>query len=182
MKIYTRGGDDGSTALFSGGRVAKTHMRVEAYGTVDELNAAIGLARTLQPSEATDQALEQVQNHLFYLGADLATPQETQADWIVRVDEASVQWLEGEIDRMTEQLPEIKNFILPGGTPAAAQLHVARTVCRRAERRTVELGHHEAISEMPTHYLNRLSDWLFTVARWENHQQGISKAKWALRD
>ncbi len=180
MKIYTKTGDDGTTALFSGGRVAKAHMRVEAYGTVDELNAVLGVVRALEPSAETMTRLEKIQNQLFHLGADLATPLNAKADWVVRMDQETVDWLEDEIDRLTADLPELKNFILPGGTPAAAHLHVARTVCRRAERRVVELAQHEDIGDLPMQYLNRLSDWLFTLARWENQQQGIFESKWSV--
>jgi len=181
MKIYTKTGDDGSTALFAGGRVAKTHARVKAYGTVDELNSQIGVARAVGVSENGMELLEQVQNQLFHLGADLATPLEAKAEWVTRVELTQVDWLEASIDTLTADLPELKHFILPGGTPGAAHLHVARTVCRRAERHVIELGQGEAINETAVIYLNRLSDWLFTLARWENHQAGISEAKWSVR-
>jgi cob(I)alamin adenosyltransferase len=181
MKIYTRTGDDGTTGLFAGGRVAKTHPRVEAYGTVDELNSAIGLARAHRPSSQGDQWLAQAQHDLFVLGADLATPQDAKADWVMRLDDAAVNWLEAAIDQMTAALPELKHFILPGGTLAAAQLHVARTICRRAERCAVALGQHEAIGDHVVIYLNRLSDFLFTLARWENHQAGVAEATWSAR-
>jgi len=181
MKIYTKTGDDGMTSLFSGGRVSKTHLRVESYGTVDELNSIIGVARAHKPHKQTGDWLEQVQTHLFYLGADLATPLDAKADWVVRMDTEKVDWLEQTIDQMTADLPELKNFILPGGNLAAAQLHVARTVCRRAERCVLTLGAHEPIGDFVVPYLNRLSDFLFTLARWENHQAGIEEAKWALR-
>lgn len=181
MKIYTRTGDDGTTSLFSGGRVAKTHLRVEAYGTVDELNSVIGVARVQEPSNQTDRWLEQVQRQLFQLGADLATPLGAKADWVVRMKEEDVTWLEESIDNMTEALPELSNFVLPGGSAVSAQLHVARAVCRRAERRTIELAHIEPIGDVSVRYLNRLSDWLFTLARWENQQQGVSDEKWIVR-
>jgi len=181
MKIYTKTGDDGSTSLFSGGRVAKTHPRVKAYGTVDELNSQIGVARAVGVSEKAADLLEKVQNQLFHLGADLATPFDGKSDWVTRMDAETVQWLETSIDELTGDLPELKHFILPGGTPGAAHLHVARTVCRRAERHVIELGQGEAISEQAAVYLNRLSDWLFTLARWENHQAGVSQAKWSVR-
>jgi cob(I)alamin adenosyltransferase len=181
MKIYTKTGDDGTTSLFSGGRVAKTHLRVEAYGTVDELNSVLGLARAHRPHAKTDEWLTQIQNHLLRMGADLATPLDAKADWIVRIDAGAVTWLENTIDVMDAQLPELKNFILPGGTPAAATLHVARTVCRRAERLVVALKEQENIGEYPPIYLNRLSDFLFTVARWENMQAGEPDAKWSVR-
>jgi cob(I)alamin adenosyltransferase len=181
MKIYTKTGDDGTTSLFSGGRVPKTHLRVEAYGTVDELNSVIGLARAHKPHSQTDVWLMQIQNHLLRMGADLATPMDAKADWVVRIDAETVAWLETTIDTMTAQLPELKNFILPGGTPSAATLHVARTVCRRAERLVVALTEQENIGEYPLVYLNRLSDFLFTLARWENHQAGESEEKWLVR-
>jgi len=181
MKIYTKTGDDGTTGLFAGGRVAKTHPRVEAYGTVDELNSVIGLARAHRPSAQGDGWLTQAQHDLFVLGADLATPQDAQADWVTRLDDAAVNWLEAAIDQMTAALPELKHFILPGGTLAAAQLHVARTICRRAERCAVALGQHEAIGDQVVIYLNRLSDFLFTLARWENHQAGMTEATWSAR-
>lgn len=181
MKIYTKTGDDGTTSLFAGGRVAKSHLRVEAYGTVDELNAALGLARALNPSVQTGTWLEQVQNQLFHLGADLATPLDAKADWVVRMDTATITWLEATIDEMTGALPELKNFILPGGTPAAAQLHVARTVCRRAERLVVALFEDAEVNPHARVYLNRLSDWLFTLSRWENQQAGVSEARWSVR-
>jgi cob(I)alamin adenosyltransferase len=181
MKIYTKTGDDGTTSLFSGGRVNKTHLRVEAYGTVDELNSVIGVARAHQPHPQTDAWLERVQTQLFHLGADLSTPLDAKSDWVIRMDANTVRWLEETIDRMTADLPELKNFILPGGSLAAAQLHVARTVCRRVERLVVGLQAHEPISDHALVYLNRLSDFLFTLARWENLQAGVAEEKWSVR-
>ena len=181
MKIYTKTGDDGTTSLFSGGRVNKANLRVVAYGTVDELNSALGLARAFNPSPQTGEWLARVQNQLFHLGADLATPLDAKADWVVRVKVEEVAWLETSIDQMTAALPELKNFILPGGTPSAAQIHVGRTICRRAERTVVGLAEVEKINDQARMYLNRLSDWLFTLARWENQQAGISEELWVLR-
>ncbi len=181
MKIYTRTGDNGTTSLFSGGRVSKTHLRVEAYGTVDELNSALGVVRACKPHAQTDAWLTLVQNQLFNLGADLATPLDAKSEWIVRVDADSVSWLEAAIDDMSDELPELRQFILPGGTPAAAYLHVARTICRRAERLVVALQEHEATGEQVLPYLNRLSDFLFTLARWENMKAGQSEEKWSVR-
>jgi cob(I)alamin adenosyltransferase len=178
MKIYTRTGDAGTTSLFSGGRVPKNHLRVEAYGTVDELNSLLGVVRALQPSQQTDAWLRQVQRQLFDLGADLSTPLDAKSSHIVRANAASVQWLEETIDHMTAELPPLTAFILPGGSPAGAQLHVARTVCRRAERLVVGLQAHEPIGEHVLPYLNRLSDFLFTIARWENMQAGVPEEKW----
>ena len=177
MKIYTRTGDDGTTALFSGGRVPKSHLRVETYGTVDELNAVLGVIRTHAPR--SDDWLAQIQRDLFNLGSDFATPLESNSDWVVRMDEARIRWLEELIDKLESDLPPLRNFILPGGTPAAAQVHVARTVCRRAERAAVALQIHEAINPQALVYLNRLSDLLFVLARWENHQAGIAEEKWS---
>lgn len=181
MKIYTRTGDTGETALFSGGRVPKHHLRVESYGTIDELNSILGVVRANNPSPQTDFWLETVQNQLFHLGADLATPLDAKADWIVRIQPEQIQWLEETIDTMTEELAPLSNFILPGGTSAAAHLHVARTVCRRAERLVSALQEDEEITEYVIAYINRLSDWLFTLARYENKQAGESEAKWAIR-
>ena len=180
MKIYTRTGDSGMTSLFSGGRVPKHHLRVDAYGTVDELNAVLGLARASGPSPETEDRIVRVQTHLFHLGADLATPPEAASARVVRVQPEAVTWLEQSIDSMTAELPALKHFILPGGSPVAAQLHVARTVCRRAERLTALLATHEAVGEYTLPYLNRLSDFLFTLARWENHRAGNSDDRWVL--
>lgn len=181
MKIYTKTGDDGTTSLFSGGRVSKNHLRVEAYGTVDELNSYLGVVRATKPSTKTDAYLETVQNQLFRLGADLATPMDAKAEWLVRIKAEEVAWLETGIDEMSAELPELKNFILPGGVLAAAHLQVARTICRRAERLLVSLVEHESINEQARIYLNRLSDWLFTLARFENLQAGESETKWTAR-
>ena len=181
MKIYTRTGDAGETSLFGGGRVAKHHARVEAYGTIDELNSVLGVARAAKPSRPVDAWLENAQNQLFHLGADLATPLDAKADWITRVSKADIDWLEDSIDYMNEALAPLSNFILPGGTPAAAQLQLARAVCRRAERLIVALAESEDISEHALPYINRLSDWLFTLARYENRQAGERESKWSLR-
>jgi len=181
MKIYTKKGDEGATSLFSGGRVEKDHLRVAAYGTVDELNSHLGVARACQPSRQVDEWLERAQNQLFHLGADLATPLDAKADWVVRMDQASVEWLEAIIDQASAELEPLKHFVLPGGSSAAAHLHVARTICRRAERVVVSLKAEEAIGEFVLPYLNRLSDWLFTLARYENMRAGISEERWSAR-
>lgn len=178
MKIYTKTGDDGTTGLFAGGRVPKTHPRVETYGTVDELNSVIGTARAHGAHQAA--WLKQVQNDLFHLGADLATPLDADADWVVRTPDSAVAWLEARIDEMTEALPPLKNFVLPGGCPAAAHLHIARTVCRRAERHAVALAETDAITHNAMVYLNRLSDFLFTLARYENQLAGVEEEKWVV--
>lgn len=181
MKIYTKTGDRGETSLFAGGRVLKDHLRVEAYGTVDELNSVLGLARAHGVPAQAEAWLERIQNELFTVGADLATPLDAQADWLVRMDITPVEKLESEIDQMTAELPPLQNFILPGGTPAAAAIHVARTVCRRAERVCVSLSQVEQINLLVIQYLNRLSDFLFTLARWVNLQAGESETKWMAR-
>jgi cob(I)alamin adenosyltransferase len=180
MKIYTKTGDNGTTSLFSGGRVPKNHLRVEAYGTVDELNSMLGVVRAHEAHATTDGWLHIIQGHLFHLGADLATPLDSKADWVVRMDADKVNWLEGRIDEMTAQLPELRSFILPGGAITAAHLHVARTVCRRAERLVVTLQAHEPVGELVGVYLNRLSDFLFTLARWENMQHGVGDERWSV--
>lgn len=181
-KVYTRTGDDGSTALFGGSRVPKTHPRIDAYGTVDEANAALGVARAaLQEAPEHDGVralLEQIQSDLFVLGGDLASPGEQKYP-VPRIATHHVEALEKEIDRLNEDLPELKHFILPGGTPAAAAVHLARTVVRRAERRTIEAAEvGEDISVAIRHYLNRLSDLLFTLARWLNVVHSIEEAEW----
>ena len=167
--IYTRTGDDGSTGLADGSRVAKTSPRVAAYGTCDEANAVIGLAR-LTCAGDTDAMLARIQNELFDVGADLATP--GQVEHALRATTAQVDRLEAEIDAMNEHLGSLTSFILPGGTPASAWLHLARTVVRRAERHAVEASQAEPISPTAIAYLNRLSDHLFVLARAENASHG----------
>ena len=170
-RIYTRAGDGGTTRLASGEPVSKADLRVEAYGTVDEANAAIGAARLSTAADATlDPILARVQNDLFDLGADLATPpvaDESERPRL-RIIEAQVTRLEAEIDQLNERLAPLQSFVLPAGSPAAAALHVARTVCRRAERICVALAQREAVSPAALKYLNRLSDLLFVAARCAN--------------
>lgn len=164
-RIYTRGGDGGETSLGDGTRLPKGHLRVAAYGTVDETNATIGLARLHTVGEA-DAMLARVQNDLFDLGADLCTPETgRRAEGALRVVDAQVARLENEIDQMNAGLQPLTSFILPGGTPAAAHLHLARTVCRRAERRMCDLAQQEPVSAEAIRYINRLSDHLFVLAR-----------------
>lgn len=178
MKIYTKTGDKGETGLFAGGRVPKDDARVEAYGCVDELNAVIGLARAAGPDAELDSALGRIAAELFSLGADLATPLDANASWVVRMDEAPIARLEAEIDRFETELAPLRHFILPGGSPAGAALHLARTVCRRAERRTVSLTRTTTINDAALRYLNRLSDWLFVAARLANHRAGRTEEPW----
>jgi cob(I)alamin adenosyltransferase len=169
-RIYTRGGDQGQTSLSDGRRVAKHDPRVAAYGEVDEANATIGIARLHAPPEA-DMMLARIQNDLFDLGADLATPGE--AAGALRIVEAQVSRLEAEIDRMNAELQPLDSFVLPGGTPAAAYLHLARTVTRRAERAITALAASEPVNPAAIKYVNRLSDHLFVLSRWLNdHGRG----------
>ncbi len=166
-KIYTRGGDGGETSLGDGARTPKHDLRVAAYGSVDETNATIGLAR-LYTSGPSDDMLARIQNDLFDLGADLCRPGE--ADGALRIVEAQVERLESEIDAMNEQLAALTSFILPGGSEASAHLHLARTVSRRAERLVSELATREAINPAALRYINRLSDHLFQLARLANER------------
>ena len=181
-KIYTKTGDDGTTGLFGGQRVRKDHLRIEAYGTVDELNSLIGTVRSHKPIlEAVDQLLNTIQGQLFVLGADLATPdrKERQNFSIPRVISDDVTCLESAIDEFEGELPPLQHFILPGGTQAGALLHVARTLARRAERLIVSLQFEEPeIGELPVQYVNRLSDLLFVLARSVNHSQGVEEHPW----
>jgi cob(I)alamin adenosyltransferase len=172
-KIYTRTGDDGSTALGSGGRRKKYDLRIAAYGTVDETNAAIGIARLHTAGDAAlDAALARIQNDLFDVGADLCTPGHGKGPGGARltVTDKQVTWLEIEIDRLNAELAPLRSFVLPGGSPAAAHLHLARTICRRAERLTAELKDKagESVTPEVLKYLNRLSDYLFVASRYAN--------------
>lgn len=173
MKIYTRKGDEGSTSLISGECVSKDNPRVEAYGTLDEANSALGVARAAGTHEFIGNAIEHIQNQLFKLGADLAS-----STGGTRIGENDIQWLEQEIDRMAGELPQLRNFILPGGTVTAANIHLARAICRRAERQTIALRCEVAVPANAVAYLNRLSDFLFTLARYENLLSGVPEEKW----
>ncbi|MES1175710.1 MAG: cob(I)yrinic acid a,c-diamide adenosyltransferase [Myxococcales bacterium] len=182
MKIYTRTGDTGETGLFGGARVGKDDPRVEAYGTIDELNSCLGVARSLQPSAKTDSALHQIQSDLFTLGAELAcVPGKEDKLRMTPVGDADITRLEGWIDDHEAALEPLKSFVLPGGKQAAAELHRARTVCRRAERRTLTAGRSSSIRPEILVYLNRLSDLLFVFARYENHLSGIADVPWHAR-
>lgn len=180
MKIYTRTGDDGDTALFGGGRVRKDHVRVAAYGDVDELNSAIGVARAAAPG-LHDALMEAVQRDLFAIGGHLATPDPAKVRRALEKAELSdtrVAEFETAIDAADTELEPLKAFILPGGTPGAAAFHVARTVCRRAERSVITLATSEDVPPEFLVYLNRLSDLLFTLARLANHRAGRSDVTW----
>jgi cob(I)alamin adenosyltransferase len=178
MKIYTRTGDKGETSLFGGKRVMKDSLRIRAYGTVDELNAMLGVANTSTDNEQLIQVVLTLQKELFMVGADLATPLGVREEKTVRVKEQHIARLEQEIDRHEEELEPLRYFILPGGTPCAAALHVARTICRRAERETFELSKQEQINTHVLVYLNRLSDLLFVLARVANARFGQKDIPW----
>lgn len=181
MKIYTKTGDTGETALFGGPRVSKSHPRVEAYGDVDELNATLGVALATQPMPHIDDVIAPIQQDLFAIGALLATPDREKMDRHLakaKIDDARIATLERAIDDGDEELEPLKAFIMPGGTPKAAALHVARTVCRRAERRVVELAADNEIPAVVVIYLNRLSDLLFTLARVANKRGGSTEVFW----
>jgi cob(I)alamin adenosyltransferase len=178
MKIYTRTGDSGQTGLFGGGRVAKDDARVVAYGEVDELNAALGVVRATGLGDL-DPWCQDLQDQLFTVGAVLATPRGTRADaHIPHVREEWVTAMERHIDELQETLPPQTHFILPGGTPASAALHLARTVCRRAERSVVPLFRDGQVDELTVRFLNRLSDFLFVLARAANHRAGVKDVPW----
>jgi len=181
VRIYTRTGDSGDTGLFGGGRVAKNHPRVEAYGDVDELNAAIGFVRSIEQMPRVDEVLVPVQRDLFAIGALLATPDRDKVRQHLekaRVDDERITQLEHAIDDGDRELEPLKAFIVPGGSPKAAALHVARTICRRAERRVVSLAETEEIPGVVIIYLNRLSDLLFTLARVANRRAGTGEVTW----
>ncbi|NIN70758.1 MAG: cob(I)yrinic acid a,c-diamide adenosyltransferase [Gemmatimonadetes bacterium] len=182
MKIYTRKGDGGETSLFGGRRVRKDELRVEAYGTVDELNSTVGLVGARLPSQMEEwrDSLIAIQSDLFTIGAILATPKTGAAkpEHIPELAEVRVETLEDWIDKLDEELTRLKVFVLPGGSELAATLHLARSVCRRAERRVVTLANQEEVEPVVIKYLNRLSDFLFTLARAANARQGVADVEW----
>jgi cob(I)alamin adenosyltransferase len=182
MKIYTRTGDDGTTGLIGGSRVPKNDSAIEAYGTVDELNAAVGLAAVVADAEVGGWVRE-VQGELFTIGAHLATPAKGKpaAVSIPDLRDSSVARLESQIDAADAMLPPLQNFILPGGTELAARLHFARTICRRAERLLVALASERPVNPLILTYVNRLSDWLFVQARRANHLAGTPDVPWVSR-
>jgi cob(I)alamin adenosyltransferase len=181
MRIYTRTGDEGDTGLFGGGRVPKFHPRVDAYGDIDELNAFIGLARSIDVLPRIDEVLVPLQRDLFAIGALLATPdREKMREHLqkARLDDTRVAQLERSIDEAEAELEPLRAFVLPGGSPKAAALHVARTVCRRAERKVVELSGSEDLPPVVLVYLNRLSDLLFVLARLAGKRGGAGEVTW----
>jgi cob(I)alamin adenosyltransferase len=178
MNIYTRTGDAGDTSLFGGQRVPKDAMRIEAYGTIDELNSVLGIVRSDNTHKDIDKILERIQEELFQLGADLATPRPGTAKPVKRFEANDALPLEKNIDALDAQLKPLENFVLPGGSTVAAHLHFARTVCRRAERAVVRLSRNEDIGDGITVYLNRLSDLLFVLARYANYLDDVPEVKW----
>ena len=178
MKIYTRTGDDGTTGLLGASRVPKHDARVEAYGSVDELNASLGMAAALDSERWLAADLAIIQASLFQVGAELATVDESVLQKLTRVADEDIAALEGVIDRLETGLPPLTKFILPGGTPLAAQIHLARTVCRRAERRVTALSQSVRVDARIVKYLNRLADLLFVAARWANHRAGVVETTW----
>jgi len=178
-RVYTRKGDDGTTGLGGGQRVPKDSPRVAAYGTVDELNSVIGVALASGLCHRLAEALPPIQNELFHLGSDLCFVEEDKAKYkIPQIETRHIEKLEQLMDELTEVVGPLENFILPGGALGAAHLHVARTVCRRAERDVISLSRTEAVGPFVIKYLNRLSDALFVMARYENKQQGVGEPLW----
>jgi len=181
-KIYTRTGDEGMTGLGSKQRVPKDHWRVQAYGTVDELNSQLGVAVATGLSDKLQAVVSKIQNELFHLGSDLAFPEEEKRQFqIPQIEARHITHLESLIDELTDVTGSLENFILPGGCLGAAHLHVARTVCRRAEREVITLARDEAVGPFVQQYLNRLSDALFVMARYENHTRGVVEPLWDSR-
>jgi cob(I)alamin adenosyltransferase len=181
-KVYTRKGDDGTTGLGGGQRVPKDSLRVQAYGTVDELNSALGVAVAHGLCERLEEVLAGIQNELFHLGSDLCFYEEDKLKYkIPQIEQRHIDSLEQLIDEMTEVVGPLENFILPGGTVGAANLHLARTICRRAERDCVALSRKERIGAFTVHYLNRLSDALFVMARYENKIRAVPEPLWDMK-
>ena len=179
IKIYTKTGDDGTTGLVGGSRLKKYDLRLEAYGTVDELNAAIGLLRSYNPEDDIKDMLMRIQNKLFNIGSRLASDEkgeEFTANLAIKAQD--ITFLENAIDQFDKELPELKNFILPGGDLLVAQCHVARTICRRAERRIVEFAEYEKVQTELIKYINRLSDFLFVLARITGLRRGVNETRW----
>jgi len=179
MKIYTKTGDHGETGLFGGPRVRKTHRRIEAFGEVDELNSHLGFARAAEQPAAIEATLRRVQHELFAIGAELASPQPEKYD-VPQIGDHEAAVLEHEIDKLEESLQPLTEFILPAGCEASVRLQIARSVCRRAERRVVDLVDETGgeVSERTIRYLNRLSDYLFVAARYANHSASVTEEPW----
>jgi len=180
FKIYTKTGDQGETGLFGGKRLSKDHIRIESYGTVDELNAHVGMLRDQLTDEGLRDLLKKVQDRLFTIGSNLASDPEKDLP-TPDIRDADIDLLEQEMDRMDETLPELRNFILPGGHPAVSWCHLARCVCRRAERRVITLNQQEAVAEIIIRYLNRLSDYFFMLGRYIAQQLAAEEVVWKAR-
>ena len=180
FRIYTKTGDEEETGLFGGKRLPKSHIRIDAYGTIDELNSYIGLARDYTENDATRMLLKEIQDRLFTIGSNLASDPDKKME-VPDIKPEDITRLEKEIDRMNDALPELKNFILPGGHPAVSTCHISRCVCRRAERLVVALAQQEWVDPIIIQYLNRLSDYLFVLARQIGDEQGIEEVNWAPR-
>ncbi len=181
MKIYTKTGDEGQTSLLGGTRVPKSNDRIEAYGTVDELNSYLGLVCDQEVNTSRRELLKEIQDRLFTLGSSLAADPARNTTVLPDLLESDITLLEKEMDVMNTHLPELRAFILPGGHPAVSFCHVARTVCRRAERQVIRLSQSESVDEMIIKYLNRLSDYLFVLARRMAYELGIEEVKWKPR-
>lgn len=178
MKIYTKTGDSGKTSLIEGTRLSKAHERIEAYGTVDELNSFLGLLADQEACQNYRPGLKQIQDKLFVIGANLASDPSRTTDRIPPVKEADIKGLETAMDEMDAVLPELRHFVLPGGHPAVSLAHVARTICRRAERGVIRLGEHEEVPELLVPFLNRLSDFFFVLSRKICYDLGLEEHKW----
>jgi cob(I)alamin adenosyltransferase len=182
MKVYTKTGDKGTTALLGGTRVSKAHLRLEAYGSVDELNSFMGLLRDQEVNQARRELLKQIQDRLFTLGAHLATAPDKQVNRVPDLLDSDIELLEVAIDEMEKDLPPLKNFILPGGHQSVSFCHIARTVCRRTERAAVALNEQEAVVEIIIRYLNRLSDYLFVLGRKMAQELEAEEVSWRPRE
>ncbi|MBA4057302.1 MAG: ATP:cob(I)alamin adenosyltransferase, partial [Marivirga sp.] len=175
MKIYTKTGDQGTTALFGGKRLSKADLRIETYGTVDELNSHVGLVRDQEVNQKRKPVLIEIQDRLFTIGSNLATEPGNDKVKIPMLSESDIEFLEKEIDAMDDELPPMRSFVLPGGHPSVSHCHIARTVCRRAERITISLSSHEKVQPLVIKYLNRLSDYLFVLSRKMSHELGAEE-------
>ena len=181
MKIYTKTGDKGQTSLIGGTRVPKHHIRIESYGTVDELNSWIGLINDQDIAQESKTILSEIQDRLFTIGSSLASDPEKSKMKIPDLHQSDIELLENQIDKMNEVLPEMRNFILPGGHTSISYCHLARCVCRRAERNVIHLHETEYVNEIVIVYLNRLSDYLFVLARFVAHQMNVNEIAWKAR-
>jgi cob(I)alamin adenosyltransferase len=181
MKIYTKTGDKGETSLIGGTRVPKHHIRIESYGTVDELNSWIGLINDQDIAQESKTNLSEIQDRLFTIGSSLASDPEKSKMKIPDLHASDIELLENQIDKMNEMLPEMRHFILPGGHTSISYCHLARCVCRRAERNVIHLHETEYVNEMVIVYLNRLSDYLFVLARFIGHQLNVNEIAWKAR-